>query len=136
MFAHELAKSGSGPVDANNPTPDAEDGAYLDRMSGEGQRHPTVNAASVEAARQEWSTKVRNSPDVRVNLITFDPEGEEDDATGLVQLAHALCVKEWGPDDERCDVRTRADPTVVTGSTNTIHGQDLSQRYLMRTDRK
>jgi hypothetical protein len=68
-----------------------------------------VSAASVESARQERLAKVRDTPDVRVNLVKFDLEGEEDDASDAMHSAHALCVEVWGPDNLWDDVRTRAD---------------------------
>ena len=71
-------------------------------------RWPTVNVASVESARQERLVKVHDSPDVRVDLITFDLEGEEDNMTNMMHLAHAFCVKEWGPDDPWYNIWTRA----------------------------
>ena len=72
-------------------------------------RRPTVNAASIESARQERLVKVRDSLDVRVNLVTSDLEGEEDDAINVMHLTYTLYVKEWGPDGLWYNVWTHAD---------------------------
>ena len=97
-------------------------------------QRPTVNAANVEPVRQEWLVKVCDSPDVRVNLVTFDLEGKEDDATNVIHLAYALCVNGWGW--MCCGITSGRAPTVVMESMSMIQGQGSSWKYWIKTNRR
>ena len=74
-------------------------------------RRPAVNAARVEAARQERVSGARGTPEIRLNAMAPLPEADilRDDTTSSMQRAYELCTLEWGPDDRWLDVETRPD---------------------------
>ena len=97
-----------------------------------------MNTVNIDTARRERLGRVRDSHEIRVNLIGLEVEKDvPDDATDLMRRAYELCAEEWGPDDRWWNVETRVDGwygiyqyETVTGDIIEIHD---AQRVEMGT---
>lgn len=98
-------------------------------------RCPAVNAARVEAARNERTARVKNEPTIRLNSVVLETEGgseTDDDTTPAMRRAYELCMSEWGVDDKWLNVETRVDARYGmyqygTGSGDVVEIADLLQ---------